>query len=85
MALFSSYRYRYGRRARGRYARSNNRRRATGNARAARQQRDAATVTISRITTIPIIIANTKQSATQTLNHWDSLRLSDFYGNYANV
>lgn len=83
MALFTSYRYRYGRRARGRYARSRSKRRATGNARAARQQRDAATVTISRIFTYPIIISNRNQSAAISINHWNSLRLSEFYGNYS--
>lgn len=83
MALFTSYRYRYGRRARGRYARSRSKRRATGNARAARQQRDAATVTISRIFTYPIVISTRNQSAAISINHWNSLRLSEFYGNYS--
>ena len=82
MALFSSYRWRYGRRSRGRYARSRSRRRSTGNATAARGQRDAATVTISRIATYSVVIAQQSSNAGIAINHWNSLRLSSFYGNY---
>lgn len=59
------------------------RRRATGNARAARQQRDSATVTISRFASVPVVIPVGSSGATTILNHWDNLRLSEFFTHYA--
>ena len=62
---------------------SGTRRRAWGNARAARQQRDAATVTISRIATSHVIVASGFQSNVVAINHWDSLRNSPYFSNYS--
>ena len=76
------YRYRYGTRSSRRWN-TGNRKRATGNARAARQQRDAATVTISRIATVPVVIAQGARSAAVPINHWNQLRLSTYFGNYS--
>ena len=59
------------------------RRKANRESWAARQQKDAATVTISRIATVPVVIANGYQSAAVSINHWDSLRLSSYFNNYA--
>lgn len=59
------------------------RRKANRESWAARQQKDAATVTISRIATVPVVISNGYQSAAVAINHWDSLRLSTYFNNYA--
>lgn len=59
------------------------RRKANRESWAARQQKDAATVTISRIATVPVVISNGYQSAAVAINHWDSLRLSSYFNNYA--
>lgn len=62
---------------------SGSRRRATGNARAARQQRDSATVTLSRVHTTPVTIPINTSGNAVAINHWDSLRQSTFFNNYA--
>lgn len=62
---------------------SGTRRRAWGNARAARQQRDAATVTISRIATTNVIIPTNASNGAVAINHWNSLRQSPYFSNYA--
>lgn len=62
---------------------SGSRRRATGNARAARQQRDSATVTLSRVHTTPVTIPIGAAGSAVAINHWDSLRQSTFFNNYA--
>ena len=59
------------------------RRRANGEARAARQQRDTATVTINRIHTERIVILQNDSNSYVAINHWDSLRQSQYYPNYA--
>lgn len=84
----------------GWYSKSrSSRRRAIGNARAGRQQRDAATVTISRIASVAISIpaaGSTPSTAppgqgtipdtywnVATINHWNQLRQSTYFNNYA--
>lgn len=81
---YSSWRYRsrYGTRSTRRWN-SGARKRAWGNARAARQQRDAATVTISRIATQQVVLASGTNDAAVEINHWNSLRLSTYFSNYA--
>lgn len=76
------YRSRYGTRSTRRW---NNgfRRRATGNSRSARQQRDAATVTISRIATVPVTISSGQSNGAVSINHWDQLRQSTYFPNYS--
>lgn len=95
-------RYRYGRYSRRRYGWSksrSSRRRALGNARAGRQQRDAATVTISRIATVSISVPAAGSSPSgeppgygtnpdsywnvATINHWNQLRQSTYFTNYS--
>lgn len=77
--------WRFGRRYRNPYwSRSrSSRRRATGNARAARHQRDAATVTISKITPVLIQIPVGETNAYYVMNHWDQLRQSEFFPHYS--
>nr|WDW25905.1 MAG: putative capsid protein [Canine stool-associated circular virus] len=84
----------------GWYSKSrSSRRRAIGNARAGRQQRDAATVTISRIASVAISIPAAGQTPNTappgygtipdvywnvaTINHWNQLRQSTYFNNYA--
>lgn len=78
MALFSSYRWRRGRRHRGRYARS--RARSRGQYRAANQQRDSGTFVINAATT-----ANVTSSNVTFVSVYDILRKSEFFNNYANM
>lgn len=59
------------------------RRRANGNSRAARAQRDSTTVVINRIATIPVLITPGDTNGYSTINHWDQLRLSNFFPNYS--
>ena len=40
-------------------------------------------MTISRIATVPVVISNGYQSAAVAINHWDSLRVSSYFNNYA--
>lgn len=86
MAYSTFYKNRFSAYRRARSSRrwySGSRRRAWGNARAARQQRDAATVTISRIATTQVTIASGSKSNAEIINHWNSLRLSTYFNNYA--
>lgn len=76
------YRYKYGSRSSRRW-RSGNRRRATGNAIAARHQRDAATVTINRIGTFTVNVPINSASGSTSYSLWNELRNSEFYSNYA--
>lgn len=64
---------------------SGTRRRAWGNARAARQQRDACTVTISRLTNVTVPVASNETSGTAFIAHWDSLRQSTYFPNYSSM
>lgn len=57
--------------------------RATYNALAAKQQRDSTTVTINRIATAAVTIPSGQTNGVVILNHWDSLRQSQFFPNYA--
>nr|WDW25909.1 MAG: putative capsid protein [Canine stool-associated circular virus] len=94
MAGYGRYRYsgsRYSRRRYG-YSRSrSSRRRALGNARSARAQRDNATVVINRIASFPITVtgsssgsgSTTVYSGSTTINHWNQLRLSQYFPNYS--
>lgn len=78
--------YGYRRRTYGRlyYGRTRTaKRRANGEARAARQQRDSATVTISRLTTVSVPVPAAASSGTAFIQHWDSLRQSTYFNNYA--
>ena len=94
MAVYSTWNPRYIRRTPGwtprrsyygpRYIRSRtSRRKANAEARAARQQRDTATVTINRIATIQVTVPIGDANAATTVNHWNQLRLSSFFPNYA--
>lgn len=67
-----------------RYIRSRtSRRKANAEARAARQQRDAATVTINRVATVQVVVPVGDANGAVTINHWNQLRLSSFFPNYA--
>lgn len=92
------YRRSYPLRSRSRYSRYSTRstRRATGNQRAARQQRDTSEVNLniptqfiafnSTITLEPgEIDEKTIHAGTFALNVWDLLRRSEFYQSYANM
>lgn len=59
------------------------RRRALGQSRAARHQKDTATVVINRIASVPVQIAAGEKNAAVAINLWDELRQSDFFPNYA--
>lgn len=62
------------------------RRRANGNARAARAQRDSTTVVINRIASFPIVVASNGtllSNGSTVINHWNQLRLSQFFPNYS--
>lgn len=85
MAYTRSGSWRFARRYRNPYwSRSRtSRRRASGNTRAARNQRDSATVVINRIATIPVLITPGDTNGYSVINHWDQLRLSNFFPNYA--
>lgn len=76
------YRYKYGTRSSRRW-KSGSRLRALGNAKAARQQRDAATVTINKIAQITATIPANASASSVIINHWNMLRLSDYFPNYA--
>lgn len=86
MAYFTSSRSRwsYYRRPRTsrRYSRGL-RRRATGNSRAARQQRDSAVVTISRIASSSVVVGSSGGNAAIAINHFDQLRQSQYFPNYS--
>ena len=81
---FSGWRYRnkYGTRSSRRW-KSGSRLRALGNAKAARQQRDSATVTINKISQITATIPANESASSVIINHWNMLRLSDYFPNYA--
>lgn len=64
---------------------SGSRKRAWGNSRAARQQRDACTVTISRLTNVSVPVAASATSGTAFIAHWDSLRQSTYFPNYSSM
>lgn len=67
-----------------RYIRSRtSRRKANAEARAARQQRDVATVTINRVATVQVQVPVGDANGAVTINHWNQLRLSSFFPNYA--
>ncbi|AKO71488.1 putative CP [Chimpanzee faeces associated circular DNA virus 1] len=86
MAYSTFYKNRFSAYRRARSSRrwnSGSRRRAWGNSKAARQQRDAATVTISRIATTQVTVLSGTQTAAEVINHWNNLRLSTYFGNYA--
>ena len=86
MAYSSYFKNRYSAYRRSRSSRrwsSGVRRRAWGNQRAARQQRDAATVTISRIASVSIPISSQGGNGAVAINHYNQLRLSTYYPNYA--
>ena len=59
------------------------RRRANREARAARQQRDSCTVTISRIGTISVQVGSGVTNGSGVISHWNELRQSAFFPNYA--
>lgn len=59
------------------------RRRAYGNNIAARQQRDAATVVINRVTQINVVVDESATSGVTAINHWYQLLMSDFYQHYS--
>lgn len=59
------------------------RRRALGNSRAARQQRDSATVTLSRIASFSVTVPTTASNSGIEINHWNQLRLSTYFSNYS--
>nr|WDW25906.1 MAG: putative capsid protein [Canine stool-associated circular virus] len=70
----------------GWYSKSrSSRRRALGNSRAARAQRDNATVVINRISSFPITVTGSANAyfGTTVINHWNELRQSQFFPNYA--
>lgn len=86
---FSTYRrgwfgYRRGTRSTRRWNRGT-RRRVIGNSRSARQQRDAATVTISRFTTLSVSVPTGAAGGTAFIQHWDSLRNSTYFSNYSGM
>lgn len=94
MAVYSTWNSRYTRRTPSwtprrsyygpRYIRSrSSRRKANAEARVARQQRDAATVTINRVATVQVVVAAGNSNGAVTINHWNQLRLSSFFPNYA--
>lgn len=94
MAVYSTWNPRYIRRSPGwtprgnnygpRYARSRtSRRKANAEARAARQQRDSTTVTLNRIASFPVEIPIGTGSAGISIAHWNELRLSTYFENYA--
>lgn len=58
-------------------------RKANAESRAARQQRDSTTVTLNRITSFPIEIGVGAQSNGIAIAHWNQLRLSTYFTNYA--
>lgn len=76
--------YRKGTRSSRRWNRGT-RRRVIGNSRSARQQRDAATVTISRFTTLSVPVLNGATGGTAFIQHWDSLRNSTYFSNYSGM
>nr|QWB14896.1 capsid protein [Cressdnaviricota sp.] len=59
------------------------RRKANRESWAARQQKDASTVTISRIATVPVVIGNGESNGAVYINHWDQLRQSTYFPNYS--
>ena len=98
--MFSrGYSYRRYRNARsnGTYSsrRSSIRSRSTGNTRAARAQRDSATVVINRIAPFDVYIygnyytdSNGQGGTTSgaiAISHWDELRKSQFFPNYSSM
>lgn len=94
MAIYSTWNPRYTRRSPGwtprgnnygpRYARSRtSRRKANAEARAARQQRDSTTVTLNRIASFPVEIGIGAQSNGVAIAHWNELRVSTYFNNYA--
>lgn len=86
MSFFSSSRSRWSfyRRPRStrRYYRGL-RRRATGNSRSARQQRDSALVTISRIASSSVTVDSAGGNGAVAINHFNNLRQSEYFPNYA--
>lgn len=65
------------------YRTRSSRRKANAEASAARQQRDACTVTISRIASEQVVISQGANNGVIAINHWNSLRLSTYFSNYA--
>lgn len=45
--------------------------------------RDSSTVTISRIASFPVVIDEGTSNAVTIINHWNQLRLSEFFPNYS--
>lgn len=59
------------------------RRKANREASAARQQRDSCTVVINRIASVGVEIPVGNGSASAVISHWNELRQSSFFPNYA--
>lgn len=60
--------------------------RSAGQRWAAINQKDSATVVISRIASFPIVVSSNGSTLTNgaiAINHWNQLRLSEFFPNYA--
>lgn len=60
-------------------------RKATGNQRAARQQRDVATVTINHIDTLSIDFVKDTNASSIGIVLWEEFRRSKYYENYSNM
>lgn len=89
----AAYRYarrytRYPRRTTRTYSRAPKRavlRKATGNQRAARQQRDVATVTINHIDAISLDFVEKSNMVSVGISLWEEFRQSKYYANYSNM
>lgn len=88
-AYRSARRYtRYPRRTTRTYSRAPKRsvlRKATGNQRAARQQRDVATVTINHIDAISMDFVEKSNMVSVGISLWEEFRQSKYYANYSNM